>query len=38
MVFHMMLFADGLPFSETVHVTPEGPRRLTGLPRELVVR
>jgi Xaa-Pro dipeptidase len=38
MVFHMMLFADGLPFSETVHVTSEGPRRLTGLPRELVVR
>jgi len=38
MVFHMMLFADGLPFSETIHVTPEGPRRLTGLPRELIVR
>jgi Xaa-Pro aminopeptidase len=38
MVFHMMLFADGLPFSETVHVTADGPRRLTRLDRALVVR
>lgn len=38
MVFHMIVFADGLPFSETVHVTERGPERLTRTPRELFVR
>jgi Xaa-Pro aminopeptidase len=38
MVFHMILFTRGLPFSETVHVTAEGPRRLTRTSRELFIR
>jgi Xaa-Pro dipeptidase len=37
MVFHMYASAAGASFSETVHVTPDGPRRLTTLPRTLIV-
>ncbi|WP_322092549.1 M24 family metallopeptidase [Paraburkholderia bannensis] len=36
MVFHVVLHAYGLPFSETVLVTNEGPRRLTQLPRRML--
>lgn len=35
MVFHVYTTADGLGFSETVVVTPEGGRRLTQSPRQL---
>ncbi|MBN3853968.1 aminopeptidase P family protein [Paraburkholderia sp. Ac-20340] len=35
MVFHVVLHAYGLPFSETVLVTNNGPRRLTQLPRTM---
>lgn len=38
MVFHMYASAAGVSISETVHVGPEGPRRLSHLPRELFVR
>ncbi|MER9560416.1 Xaa-Pro peptidase family protein, partial [Mesorhizobium sp. M0323] len=34
-VFHMYTSARGLPFSETVVVTPEGGRRLTKMERKL---
>jgi Xaa-Pro aminopeptidase len=37
MVFHMYASAAGVSFSETVHVTAEGPERLTNLPRTLLV-
>jgi Xaa-Pro dipeptidase len=37
MVFHMYASAAGASYSETVHVTPDGPRRLTTLPRTLIV-
>jgi Xaa-Pro dipeptidase len=37
MVFHMYASAAGASYSETVHVTPAGPRRLTQLPRTLIV-
>ena len=36
-VFHMYASAAGASFSETVHVTADGPRRLTQLPRTLIV-
>ena len=35
MVFHMYTSACGLAFSETVHVTPKGPQRLTRIERRL---
>ncbi|MBN3853966.1 aminopeptidase P family protein [Paraburkholderia sp. Ac-20340] len=38
MVFHIIVYAEGIPFSETVHVTENGPRRLTKSNRELFVR
>jgi Xaa-Pro aminopeptidase len=38
MVFHMILYTDGMPFSETIHVTESGPVRMTRTPRELRVR
>jgi Xaa-Pro dipeptidase len=37
MVFHMYASAAGISFSETVLVTPDGPERLTRLPRTLIV-
>lgn len=37
-VFHVILFSEGLPFSETVHITEEGPRRMTQTRRQLFVR
>jgi Xaa-Pro dipeptidase len=37
MVFHMYASAAGASYSETVHVTADGPRRLTSLPRALIV-
>ena len=37
MVFHMYASAAGASFSETVHITPAGPQRLTQLPRNLIV-
>jgi Xaa-Pro dipeptidase len=37
MVFHMYASAAGASFSVTVHVTPDGPRLLTTLPRTLIV-
>jgi Xaa-Pro dipeptidase len=36
MVFHMYASAAGVSFSETVLVGPNGPERLTKLPRELM--
>jgi Xaa-Pro aminopeptidase len=38
MVFHMILYSEGMPFSETVHVTTNGPIRLTQTARELAIR
>jgi Xaa-Pro aminopeptidase len=38
MVFHMILYTEGMPFSETIHVTESGPVRMTRTPRELRVR
>jgi len=38
MVFHMYASAAGVSISETVHVSAEGPRCLSRLPRELFVR
>jgi Xaa-Pro aminopeptidase len=35
MVLHMYVSAEGLAFSETVHVTAGGPERLTRLERVL---
>ncbi|MCW2309382.1 M24 family metallopeptidase [Rhodobium gokarnense] len=35
MTFHMYLVADGIAFSETILVTPDGSRRMTSLPRKL---
>jgi Xaa-Pro aminopeptidase len=37
MVFHMYASAAGVSFSETVHVTANGPELLTNLPRTLLV-
>jgi Xaa-Pro dipeptidase len=37
MVFHVYAAADGLAFSETVLVTPDGGSRLTRLPRQVFV-
>lgn len=37
MVFHMYASAAGISFSETVLVTPDGPERLTKIPRTLIV-
>jgi Xaa-Pro dipeptidase len=37
MVFHMYASAAGVSISETIHVSPEGPRRLSRLPRELFI-
>lgn len=36
MVFHMYVSAQSLAFSETVVVTPQGGKRLSSLPRQLV--
>lgn len=36
MVFHMYASAAGVSWSETVAIEPDGPRRLTRLPRELL--
>ncbi len=36
MVFHMYASAAGVSLSETVHVTKDGPRQLTHLPRTLL--
>ncbi|WP_068298243.1 Xaa-Pro peptidase family protein [Pararhodobacter sp. CCB-MM2] len=36
MVFHVYTTAEGLGFSETVVVTPEGGRRLTQTPRQIL--
>lgn len=38
MVFHVYTTAEGLGFSETVVVTPEGGKRLTRTPRRLLYR
>lgn len=38
MTFHMWVAADGLAFSETVLVTPQGGERLTRIERKLFVR
>lgn len=38
MVFHMYTSAAGISFSETVLVGPDGPERLTQLPRRLFAR
>lgn len=35
MVFHMYASARGIAYSETVHVTPDGPERLTRIERKL---
>ncbi|QQO24773.1 aminopeptidase P family protein [Bradyrhizobium diazoefficiens] len=35
MVFHMLMMAAGMGFSETVLVTEQGPERLTGMERKL---
>jgi Xaa-Pro aminopeptidase len=35
MVFHIYASAKGIAFSETVHVTPSGPERLTKIERKL---
>jgi Xaa-Pro aminopeptidase len=35
MTFHMYTSAAGVAFSETVHVTPHGPERLTSIERRL---
>lgn len=37
MVFHVYTTAEGLGFSETVTVTPDGGRRLTRTPREILI-
>jgi Xaa-Pro dipeptidase len=38
MVFHMILYSEGMPFSETIHVTDNGPVRMTTTARELRVQ
>nr|WP_246754484.1 Xaa-Pro peptidase family protein [Bradyrhizobium diazoefficiens] len=38
MVFHMLMMAAGMGFSETVLVTEQGPERLTGMERKLFSR
>ncbi|MEK9282345.1 MULTISPECIES: Xaa-Pro peptidase family protein [unclassified Bradyrhizobium] len=38
MVFHMLMMAAGMGFSETVLVTDQGPERLTGMERKLFSR
>jgi Xaa-Pro dipeptidase len=38
MVFHMYAYAQGIWFSDTIHVTPDGAQRLTRLERRLFVR
>ncbi|TGU99770.1 aminopeptidase P family protein [Mesorhizobium sp. M00.F.Ca.ET.151.01.1.1] len=38
MVFHVIHYSEGMPFSETVLVTENGPVRLTQTPREIAVR
>ncbi|WP_246668463.1 M24 family metallopeptidase [Bradyrhizobium elkanii] len=38
MVFHMLMMAGGMGFSETVLVTERGPERLTGMERKLFAR
>ncbi|MFQ5934030.1 MAG: M24 family metallopeptidase [Dehalococcoidia bacterium] len=38
MVFHMYTFAQGISFSETVHVTNSGPELLTKMERKLFAR
>ncbi|MER9534160.1 Xaa-Pro peptidase family protein, partial [Mesorhizobium sp. M0309] len=38
MVFHMLMMAAGMGFSETVLVTEQGPERLTGMQRKLFSR
>ncbi|MFQ5872703.1 MAG: M24 family metallopeptidase [Dehalococcoidia bacterium] len=38
MVFHMYTFAQGISFSETVHVTNSGPELLTNMERKLYVK
>ncbi|TIW73947.1 MAG: M24 family metallopeptidase, partial [Mesorhizobium sp.] len=38
MVFHMLMMAAGMGFSETVLVTEKGPERLTTMERKLFSR
>lgn len=38
MVFHVIHYSEGMPFSETVLVTESGPIRLTRTPREIAIR
>lgn len=38
MVFHVIHYSEGMPFSETVLVTENGPVRLTQTPREIAIR
>ncbi|TIW28635.1 MAG: aminopeptidase P family protein [Mesorhizobium sp.] len=38
MVFHVIHYSEGMPFSETVLVTENGPVRLTQTAREIAVR
>jgi Xaa-Pro dipeptidase len=38
MVFHMILYSEGLPFSETILVSDNAPVRLTSTPRALMVQ
>ncbi|PZU85493.1 MAG: hypothetical protein DI528_12050 [Shinella sp.] len=38
MVFHVIHYSEGMPFSETVLVTETGPVRLTQTPREIAIR
>ncbi|MCS3765665.1 MULTISPECIES: M24 family metallopeptidase [Bradyrhizobium] len=38
MVFHMLMMAAGMGFSETILVTERGPERLTGMERKLFSR
>ncbi|MGY5809112.1 M24 family metallopeptidase [Rhizobium sp. LEGMi198b] len=38
MVFHVIHYSEGMPFSETVLVTKNGPVRLTQTPREIAIR
>lgn len=37
-VFHVIHYSEGMPFSETVLVTEQGPVRLTQTPREIAIR
>ncbi len=38
MVFHVIHYSEGMPFSETVLVTETGPVRLTTTAREIAIR